>query len=71
MLSDKFEKLSFNQAPISVKSSSQAIPWSPFQNKNNSNVTASQLPEPTYFVAEKVVEEYSRQQKIVIFKGEA
>ena len=30
MLSDKFEKLSFNQAPISVKFLSQSIPWSPF-----------------------------------------
>ena len=29
MLSDKFEKLCFNQAPISVKSSPQSIPWSP------------------------------------------
>ena len=30
MLSDKFEKLSFNPAPISVKFLSQSIPWSPF-----------------------------------------
>lgn len=64
MLSDKFEKLSFNQAPISVKSLSQSIPWSPFQNKNNSNVTASQLPEPTYFVAEKVVEDTLNNRKL-------